>query len=182
MMHDRTENGGKLPRVRLIEERGQASASQVDVFDHIAASRGGQMIRPYAAMLHRPEIARAAADLGAVIRFESTLSDHDRELVIITTAIERECVFEWESHRPLAAAAGVSPESLDGVASRSEITDEADAGIVGFVRSLCRSGSVDDQTFGEMSARFGEEGVVELAAIVGYYSMMAVFMNACDVC
>jgi 4-carboxymuconolactone decarboxylase len=171
-----------LPRVRLIEERDQASASQTEAFDHIAASRGGRMIRPFAAMLHRPEIARAAADLGAVIRFASTLSDHDRELVIVTTAIERDCAFEWESHRPLAADAGVSPGTLEAVVSRSEVTDDSDAGIVSFVRSLCRSGRVDDETFERMSARFGEEGVVELAAIVGYYSMLALFMSACEAC
>ncbi len=140
------------------------------------------MVRPFAAMLHRPEIARATADLGAVIRFGSTLSDHDRELVIVTSAIERECDFEWESHRPLAVDAGVDEETLDAVATRSEITDAVDAGIVRFVRSLCRTGTVDDETFGEMSTRFGEDGVVELAAIVGYYSMLAIFMRACDAC
>ena len=88
------------------------------------------MIRPYAAMVHRPEIARAAADLGAVIRFESTLTDHDRELTIVTTAVERDCAYEWESHRPLAAAAGVAEETLDSIASRSEVGDEDDAEIL----------------------------------------------------
>ena len=97
-----------MPRVRMIEEREDTSPSQVEAFDHIAASRGGRMIRPFAAMIHRPQIARAAADLGAVIRFESTLSDHDREVVICTTAIERDCPFEWESHTPIALKAGVS--------------------------------------------------------------------------
>ena len=91
-----------MPRVRMIEEREDASPSQVEAFDHIAASRGGLMIRPFATMIHRPEIASAAADLGAVIRFESTLSDHDREVVICTAAIERDCPFEWESHTPIA--------------------------------------------------------------------------------
>ena len=100
-----------MPRVRMIEEREDTSPSQVEAFDHIAASRGGQMIRPFAAMIHRPEIARAAADLGAVIRFESTLSDHDREVVICTTAIERDCPFVWESHTPIARRAGVATRS-----------------------------------------------------------------------
>jgi 4-carboxymuconolactone decarboxylase len=166
----------------MIEEREQASASQVEVFDHIAASRGGRMIRPYAAMLHRPELARAAADLGAVIRFASTLSDHDRELAIVTTAIERNCGFEWESHRPLAAAAGVSDRTLEGVAARTGIDDGRDAQIVELVRSACRTGRVDDDTFDAVRIRFGEAGAVELAAIVGYYSMMAVFMGVCDAC
>lgn len=181
-MQDPAQNGVKLSRVQLIEQRGQASPSQVEVFDHIAASRGGKMIRPYAAMLHRPEIARAAADLGAVIRFASTISDHERELVIVTTAIERDCPFEWDSHQPIAAAAGVSAETLSAVSAGAEIGDPTDAAIVDFVRSLCRTGKVDDRAFELLRSRLGEEGVVELAAIVGYYSMMAVFMSACDAC
>lgn len=171
-----------MPRVRLIEERDQATSSQVEVFDHIAASRGGQMIRPYAAMLHRPEIARAAAELGAVIRFHSTVSDHVRELVIVTTAAERGCAFEWESHRPLAVAAGVSEATLDAVADGVDIADDGDARVVGFARGLCRGVDLDDDEFQAVVDHFGEEGAVELAAIVGYYSMIAVFMMACDIC
>ena len=172
-----------MSRVRLITERGQASSpSQVEVFDHIAASRGGQMIRPYAAMLHRPEIARAAADLGAVIRFQSTLSDHDRELVIVTTAAERDCHFEWESHHPLAVAAGVAEATLDAVANAGAVASGHDAVIVEFVRGLCRENRVDDDVFRALVEEFGEEGTVELVATVGYYTMMAVFMRACDLC
>ncbi len=171
-----------MARVQLIEQRDQASGIQLEVFDHIAASRGGRMIRPYAAMLHRPEIARAAADLGAVIRFESTLSDHDRELAIVTTASERDCGFEWQSHQPLATAAGVSSETLDSVATGTAVLDDSDAVIVDFARSLCRSGDVDDELFRAVAARLGEPGVVELSALVGYYSMLAIFMSACDAC
>ena len=166
----------------MIEVREQASPSQIDAFDHIAASRGGKMIRPYAAMLHRPEIARAAADLGAVIRFGSKVSDHVRELVIVTTAVERDCAFEWDSHRPIALEAGVSEQTLDAVRERSVVADADDEVVVGFVRSLCRTGKVADETFDIIADRFGEPGAVELAATVGYYSMLAVFMNACDVC
>lgn len=171
-----------MPRVQLIEQREHASESQLEAFDHIAATRGGRMVRPFAAMLHRPEIARAAADLGAVIRFESTLSDHDRELAIVTTAIERNCEFEWQAHRPLASAAGVSDDTLDSVAAGGSVEDATHAFIVDFVRSLCRSGRVDDETFQAVVDGLSETGAVELAALVGYYSMLAIFMNACDAC
>jgi len=171
-----------MPRVRMIEEREDTSASQVEAFDHIAASRGGQMIRPFAAMIHRPEIARAAADLGAVIRFHSTLSDHDRELVICTTALERDCAFEWDSHAPIARSAGVAESTLEAIRDGAAVEDGDDAVFVEFARELCRSGKVSDAAFERARARLGDEGTVELAAIVGYYTMLAVFMNACEAC
>jgi 4-carboxymuconolactone decarboxylase len=183
-MHDRLRNPleEQMPRVRMIEEREDTSPSQVEAFDHIAASRGGRMIRPFAAMIHRPQIARAAADLGAVIRFESTLSDHDREIVICTTAIERDCPFEWESHTPIARKAGASETTLDAIESGQPVDDADDAVLVDFTRELCRTGKVADEVFERARDRLGEEGTVELAAIIGYYTMLALFMNACEAC
>jgi 4-carboxymuconolactone decarboxylase len=166
----------------MIESREDTTASQVEAFDHISASRGGQMIRPFAAMIHRPEIARAAADLGAVIRFQSTLSDHDREVVICTTAVERDCPFEWESHIPIAHAAGVSGATLAQIESGAPVEDPDDAALVDFTRESCRTGKVGDEAFERARDRLGEEGTVELAAIIGYYTMLAVFMNACEAC
>ncbi|MGH8915430.1 MAG: carboxymuconolactone decarboxylase family protein [Acidimicrobiia bacterium] len=170
-----------MPRVRMIEEREDASPSQLETFDHIAASRG-KMIRPFAAMLHRPDIAKAAADLGAVIRFESTLTDHDRELVICTTAAERDCAFEWDSHVPIARSVGVSEATLDAIRFGTEVDDADDAVFVDFARELTRGGKVADPTFGAALDRLGEEGAVELAAVVGYYTMLALFMSACEAC
>ena len=171
-----------MSRVRLIESRADASPEQLETFDHIAASRGGRMLRPYAAMLHRPDIARATADLGSVIRFSSQLSDHDRELVILTTAIERVCSFERDAHRPLAADAGVEPATLTSVDEGTAVDDRRDAVIVDFVRSLCRVGKVDDVTHQSLVDMVGDEQVVEVAAVVGFYSMLAVFMGAFELC
>lgn len=180
-MQDRRAERSDVPRVQLIETREQTSGDQEEVFDHIVSSRG-RMLAPYAAMLHRPEIARAAADLGAVIRFSSTLSDHDRELIIVTAAIERDCVFEWDAHRPLALEAGVSEETLEAVANGTEVGDKRDAVIVTYARSLTRTGKVDTPTFDALHAIFDEGGVVEATVMVGYYTMLAMFMNAVEVC
>ncbi|HSJ84607.1 MAG TPA: carboxymuconolactone decarboxylase family protein [Acidimicrobiia bacterium] len=171
-----------MPRVRMIERREDTAPDQVEVFDHIAASRGGEMIRPFAAMLHRPEIARAAADLGAVIRYQSTLSDHDREVVICATAVERDCGFEWESHSPIALSVGVSDATLTSIESGEAVVDAEDRVLVDFVRELSREGRVSDPTYRAAHSRLGEAGTVELAAIVGYYTMLALFMNAVEAC
>ena len=60
------------------------------------------MNRPYEVMLHSPGIAQPMAELGGKIRYESTLSDHDRELVIVTAAVAHGCAFEWDSHHRIA--------------------------------------------------------------------------------
>lgn len=171
-----------MTRVRLITSREEASPEQVETFDHIAASRGGRMLRPYAAMLHRPQIARATADLGAEIRYSSQLSDHDRELVILVTAIERVCGFERDAHRPLAVEAGVDEATLAALDADGAVDNGRDAMLVDFVRSLCRNGTVPDATYESVSDLLGEELTVELATVVGFYSMLATFMGAFELC
>lgn len=171
-----------MSRVQLIESREQASPEQQEVYDHIGSTRGGQVGRPFAILLQRPEIARTMADLGSAIRFQSTLSARDRELVIVTTAIERECGFEWQAHRPLASEAGVSEVTLEAVAGSSDVHDDRDAQIVAYVRSLARTGKVDQETYEAALALFTEAGVVELTAIVGYYTLLAMVMNALEAC
>lgn len=171
-----------MTRVRLITSREQASPEQLETFDHIAASRGGRMLRPYAAMMHRPQIARAAADLGAEIRYSSRLSDHDRELAILATAIERVCGFERDAHRPLAVEAGVDEATLAALDTEGSVDDGRDAILVDFVRSLCRNGAVGDATYESAIGLLGEERTVELAAVVGFYSMLATFMGAFELC
>lgn len=171
-----------MPLVRLIEQRDHASPSQLETFDHIAANRGGKMVKPYAAMLHRPEIARRTADLGSVIRFASTISDHIRELAILTAAVENNCSHEWSAHYPLAQQAGVSHSTLNAIASRADVPDEDDGTIVEFIRSLFRSDGADVPQSSAVLSNLGEEAYVELAAIAGFYTMLAVFMRACDIC
>ena len=122
------------------------------------------------------------ADLGTVIRFQSTLSDRDRELVIVTTAIERDCSFEWQAHRPLASNAGVSEETLEAVAGGSDVADERDSRIVAYVRALARTGKVEHDTYEGAIALFAEAGVGEMTAIVGYYTLLAMVMNSVEAC
>ena len=170
-----------MSRVRLIEDPDGLSPEQGEVFDSIIASRG-KMLRPFAVLLHRPDLASAVADLGTVIRYQGNLSDHFRELAIFTTAIERDCEYEWSAHLPLARHAGVSEETLDAVQRRVSLEDLSDAAVVEFVRELCRTGRVSDATFDGVGKTYGEEGTVELVATVGYYTMMAFVMSAFEAC
>ncbi|HEX6147964.1 MAG TPA: carboxymuconolactone decarboxylase family protein, partial [Acidimicrobiia bacterium] len=117
-----------------------------------------------------------------VIRYGSTLSDHDREVVICATAVERVCPFEWESHSPIARSVGVSDATLSSIEGDETVEDADDALLVDFVRELSREGRVSEPTFRSAHSRFGEAGTVELAAIIGYYTMLALFMNAVEAC
>lgn len=172
-----------MARVRLITDRHQGlSPEQIETFDWVVESRG-RMIRPFEVLLHSPEVARHTAELGAKLRFESSLNDHDRELVILATARFHGCTYEWDSHLPLARAAGVRDDVIshliDGIGS--ELTD-SESLFISFVRELCTGSTVSLESFGRAKGLLGESGVVELSVTIGYYTLLAMVMGACDAC
>jgi len=171
-----------MARVRLITDRDQdLSPEQIETFDWVVESRG-RMIRPFEVLLHSPQVARHVAELGAKLRFDSSLLDHDRELVIITAARIHGCTFEWDSHLPLARAAGVREEVIDYLLDGGGSLTDSESLFIGFVRELCAGSTVSPETFDRAKALLGESGVVELSATIGYYTLLAMVMGACDAC
>jgi 4-carboxymuconolactone decarboxylase len=171
-----------MTRVRLYHDlTPDLSPAQRETFQWVVKSRGA-MVRPFAVMLHSPLMARAVAELGAKVRFESSLSDHDRELVILTAAAAHSCEFEWDSHLPLAQAAGVSAEAVAFLAGRPDEPATEEALLIRFVRELIVHSTVPEDLFATTLARLGEKGVIELCVTVGYYTMLAFVMGACQAC
>ena len=168
-----------MARPPLLVDREGLSERQQAVFDWIVESRG-TMIRPYEVLLHLPEMARPAAELGHQIRYEGALSDHDRELAIITTAVAHACGFEWDTHVGLARAAGVTEATITAVRDREGVVEPPDDVVVGFVRELLSASRVTDGTYSAACERLGTSGVVELTTLVGYYTLLAFVINLAE--
>jgi len=58
---------------------------------------------------------------------------------------------------------------------------EADAAVYQFAFELNRFDSVSTKTYERALAVLGERGVVELTALVGYYTMVAMTLNAHEI-
>ncbi len=171
-----------MARVTQVTTKEQVPPDKHDIFDAIAASRG-RVSGPFSVLLNSPEIAGRAAHLGSYIRFESTLAPAERELAIITTSREFDCGYEWSAHATLAKEAGVRDEAIDVVANKGDLseltTDEAL--IVRYGRELFRDHRISDETFLSARQRFGDQGITELTATMGYYGMLACALNAFEV-
>ena len=176
------QKGIAMARVPQIQRRGDVAADAAHHFDSIVGSRG-RVSGPFSVLLNSPEIAGRAAHLGAYIRFESTLSDADRELAIITAAREFDCHYEWSAHVVLARDAGVSDDAIEAVANRADLEnlDASDALVIAYGREMFRDKRVSDATFDAAQSRFGDQGVTELTATMGYYGMLACALNAFEV-
>jgi 4-carboxymuconolactone decarboxylase len=168
----------RLPEVT----RDQVAQNQQHIYDEIAGSRGS-VRGPFAILMHSPEMAGRAANLGAYLRFETSLDKNVVELVTLAVARELDCQYEWTAHEPQAREAQVREEAIAAIKERRApqgLSDD-EAVLVGYAQELVRDHKVSDATFAAARERLGDQGLVDLTATIGYYSLIAAVLNAFDV-
>lgn len=170
-----------MNRMPLIKSRDELEANGRIVFDRIVESRG-TVLRPFEVLLHAPAMADKVAALGHVVRFESHLTDADRELVTLATGRAHGCAFVWESHLEAARAAGIDPDTIAALEGNGSGLGPREATFVSLVNELGETSSVSDETFRAALDLVGTSGMVELVLTVGYYTMLGYTMSACGAC
>ena len=168
-------------RLRQLE-RDDLADEHKPVYDAIVESRG-DIAGPFRTWLHSPELADRAQRLGALVRFETQLDARLSELAILVTARAWDCQFEWTHHEPFAVEAGLSVDLIEALrlSQYPEFDRDDEQVIYDFVAELVYNRFVQERTFAGALDLIGEAGVVELTGLVGYYSMVAMTLNAFQV-
>ena len=171
-----------MARIATIDKKEDLAAENQKVYDAIAQSRG-VVGGPWRALLHSPEIAHRTMHLGSYVRFESSLEKKLIELTALVAARELDCKHEWAAHVNHGQKAGIPLATIRAVHQRQGVEhfSTEDAQIVSFVREMLHSHRVSEPTFQAIYGRFGEKGMVEITATVGYYAMLACTLNTFDV-
>lgn len=155
------------------------TAAQREVAAEIAAGPRGEVRGPFIALLHHPELARRIQQLGEQLRWGSKLPPKLVELAVLITARKWSCQHEWWAHEKLARKADLDEKIIDALAQGREpqglCADEA--AVYAFCRDAHASGRVGDAAFAAVRERFGLDGALELLALCGYYSLMAMVLN-----
>ena len=158
------------------------TAEQKAIADAIMSTRGS-MNGPFYAWLRDPALADRLEKTGEQIRFHSSLPHALNEFAILITARKWTAQFEWYAHYPLAMKAGLEPAVADdlanGVRPRSMSDDEAL--VYDFSTALHRDGTVDDDLYARAVSRFGEQGVIDLVAVNGYYDLVSMTLGVARV-
>lgn len=157
----------------------QLTADQQAAVDELVASPRGAVIGPFVATLRSPELTRRLQRLGEYLRYHVALAPKLREMAILLTAREWRQDFEWEVHAPLAEKAGLDAALIAAIMEqRTPPTSERGETVVYDVfAELHRDGAVSDATFRAAVEELGEQGVVDLIALIGYYTTLAMIMN-----
>ena len=167
------------PRIPL-PGPGDLDAAQKAVYDKVVSGPRGTVVGPLRAAIHNPALADAWQALGQVLRYETSLPRALNELAILVTARHWNSELEWTIHAGAARAAGLNDTVIEAVRS-CDVPDFAHAderAVYEFSRELLEHGAVGDAAYAAILDRWGTVGAVELTAVVGYYSMVAMTLNA----
>ena len=145
----------------------------------ITAGPRGEVRGPFIALLHNPELARHVQRLGEQLRWKGKLPPRLKELAVLVTARRWTCQHEWVMHSKLALEGGLAKETVEAIAANREPENlsEEEKDVYNFCRELHATGRAGDAAFAAIEKRFGLDGALELIALNGYYTLMAMVLN-----
>jgi 4-carboxymuconolactone decarboxylase len=164
----------------VLADQGEMTPDQQAVYDAVINGPRGTVVGPLRAALLNPILADHWQKLGETLRYKTCLPKEISELAIIATARRWSSDLEWIIHQKAALAAGLSLEITEAImqGKRPNFTDADEENTYLFTRQLLHSGKVDDDTYERVRNRWTDVGVMELTAVIGYYSMVAMTLNA----
>ena len=167
------------PRIPL-PGREELDEAQRVVWDRVVAGPRGTVIGPLRAAIHNAELAGRWSAMGEALRFGTSLPKRLSELAICVTGRRWSSQVEWWVHARSAAEAGIAPAILDAIREGQPpvFADAQEALIYAFARTLQQEGRVPDDVYAAVREAFGVKGVVELTALIGYYTMVSMTLNA----
>ena len=171
----------KIPAHRLdVPVEAQMSDKQRALLADIQKTRGkGALGGPFAVMLHAPDYGDLAQKLGAHCRYNTVVAPHLSEFTILVLARMWRSQYEFWVHAPIAAKAGVKTATIDALRSGRPLKLTRDErAIYDFIGELHRTKRVSDKTYKRVHAMFGDAGMVEFVGIIGYYTLVAMTLNA----
>ena len=171
--------GARMPEMTL----DQMTPAQRSIAEAIMNGPRGRMSGPFNTWLRSPVLADRLQKVGEYVRFNTSLDKRVNEMAILMTAQAWGAQYEWYAHAPLAIKAGLAPEVVKaiGAGRKPENMKDDEAIVWEFSTQLRRDHSVDDAIYARALEKFGEQGIVDLIAVNGYYDVVSMTLNVAHV-
>ena len=163
----------EIPADKMTPEQKKAA-------DEFAAERKVPVFGPFVPLLRSPEVMLRARAMGDYLRYKSVLPAQLNEFAILITARHWTQEYEWAVHQPIAVKAGLKAEITQALAEgrRPKGMSADEEMIYEFSTELHQNQGVSDATYARVLARFGEQGIIDLIGVNGYYTFLAMVLNA----
>ncbi len=160
-------------------EMAAMDAAQRRAAEALIAGPRKAVVGPFIALLRSPELLDRMGRVGEQLRFHNAIPQKVVELAILIASRHVDNAFEWVLHQPLAMKEGVTRETIDAInAGRPPASMPSDeAAVHDFARELLAKNFVSDENYARVKSLYGERGVVDLTATIGYFVAVSYVMN-----
>lgn len=171
-----------MSRISPIDLNQMTDAQRL-VHDEIIQGPRGRVVGPLLVMLKSPEVASRMQRVGEYFRFQSILSGRLRMLAVLVIARAWTAQYQWQVHVSQALEAGIDETTIKAIAERRPPSSlKSDETIVyDFCTELQENKKVGEPAFQAALKLLGEQGVVELTALSGYFAAIAMTLNVFEV-
>lgn len=140
----------------------------------------GEPLNVFGTLARHPALLKRFNALGGLFLAHGELPARDRELVILRVAWRARSVYEWGQHAVMGRRAGLSEEEV--VRATGSPDDPAwstqDRQTLAFTDELIDRDTVGDATWQAVASRWSDAQMLELVLLIGFYRMLAGFLNA----
>ena len=163
----------EIPADKMTPEQKKAA-------DDFLAERKVPIFGPFVPLFRSPEVMQRARAMGDYLRYKSVLPPQLNEFAILITARRWSQSYEWAVHQPIALKAGLKAEIAQALSEgrRPQGMSADEETIYEFCTELHQNQSVSDATYARVQAKFGEQGIIDLLGVNGYYTFLAMVLNA----
>ena len=161
-----------IPAEKWTEAQKKAAAE-------ITSGPRKELVGPFIPLLRSPEYMSRLQRVGEYLRDNTKLGPAISEFIILLMARQWTQQFEWYSHQALAAKADIKPETIKSIAAGQRpvgMTTDQEM-VYEFVTEIRLHQAVSDAAYDRVLGRFGEQGVIDIAGLCGYYTTLAMLMN-----
>ena len=164
-------------------DRAALAGTQKALHDKIVSGPRGRVAGPLEAMVLCPAVGDPLQALGGRLRFAGVLPGKLRELAILVAARFWTAQFEWHAHARIAREEGLDDAVILAIAEGAApalATPEENA-VYAFCRELHETHAIGADTYAAAVETLGQEAVIELTVLSGYYTTISMILNAFEV-
>jgi 4-carboxymuconolactone decarboxylase len=155
------------------------SEAQRKAAQEFLATRQTPVFGPFIPLIRSPELMLRAKEMGDYLRFKNSVGPKLSEFTILIMAREWTQDYEWYVHHPLAMKAGLKPEIAEAIfdGRRPDGMAADEEAVYDFVTELNHSKRVSGTTYEGAVREVGEQGVIDITGLQGYYTLIAMVLN-----
>ncbi len=167
----RAEDGPRFQAKTMDQLSPEQQEVAAGVLKQSSAGLGG----PYAMLIASPELLRRYLMMTEYLRQKTSLPHRLNEMAILLEARIWDAQYEWWAHEPLARKAGVPDAVIAAIKEgKRPATMQPDETVVyDVVTELLNTKKLSDATFAKAKQLLGEQQVVDLVAVTGFYVMVS---------